>query len=263
MTAVQIRDCGRPVTDRIAEFQSWNPLPCTPNKTVLWIAGATSNKPRKLVATSPDPDIQQERLRPTMNIEAIARHLAEVGYVVLDQPLARSQSAQLSSRCQDAERPRFQPARIGRGAERQQLEAIRGDVISWLDDGVGIDHAYLAWMEKLRNGLNEALYLGLFDYECHYAIYREGAGYARHSDVLIGRRNRVLSTVFYLNEDWQLSDGGELVLFAPEGDAIIETVTPTFGKMIMFLSGSFPHAVLTARKQRRSIAGWFRGRDID
>ena len=197
-----------------------------------------------------------------MNIETIAGQLAQVGYIVLDQPLLRSQSAQLHSRCQDDERQRFQPARIGRGAERQQLDAVRGDVICWLDDGDGIDHAYLVWMERLRSGLNEALYLGLFDYECHYAIYCAGASYARHSDVLNGHRNRVLSTVFYLNEDWQLGDGGELVLFAPEGDAIIDTVNPTFGKMIIFLSESVPHAVLTACKQRRSIAGWFRVRDI-
>ena len=201
-------------------------------------------------------------MHPTMNIETIVGQLAQVGYIVLDQPLLRSQSAQLHSRCQDDERQRFQPARIGRGAERQQFDAVRGDVICWLEDGDGIDHAYLVWMEKLRSGLNEALYLGLFDYECHYAIYCAGAGYARHSDVLNGHRNRVLSTVFYLNEDWQLGDGGELVLFAPGGDAIIDTVNPTFGKMIIFLSESFPHAVLTACKQRRSIAGWFRVRDI-
>jgi SM-20-related protein len=197
-----------------------------------------------------------------MNIEAIAGQLVEAGYIVLDQPLLRSQSEQLHSRCQDFERHRFQPARIGRGAERQRLDAIRGDVICWLDDRDGIDHAYLDWMEKLRIGLNEALYLGLFDYECHYAIYRSGAGYARHSDVLNGCRNRILSTVFYLNEGWQPSDGGELVLFAPAGDAIIDTVNPTFGKMIIFLSESFPHEVLTACKQRRSIAGWFRVRNI-
>jgi SM-20-related protein len=197
-----------------------------------------------------------------MNIETIADQLAQVGYIVLDQPLLRTQSTQLYSRCQDDERQRFQPARIGRNAALRQLDAIRGDVICWLDDGDGIDHAYLAWMETLRSGLNEALYLGLFDYECHYAIYRAGAGYARHSDVLSGRRNRVVSTVFYLNDDWQLDDGGQLVLFAPEGDAIIDTVNPTFGKMIIFLSESFPHAVLAAAKQRHSIAGWFRVRDI-
>ena len=197
-----------------------------------------------------------------INIETIAGQLSKVGYFVLDHPLPRSQSVQLYSRCQDNGRQRFQPARIGRGVERQQLDAIRGDSICWLDDRDGIDHAYLAWMEKLRCGLNAALCLGLFDYECHYAIYRAGAGYARHSDVLSGRRNRVLSTVFYLNEDWQLGDGGELVLFAPEDDAIIATVTPTFGKIIIFLSESFPHEVLTACRQRRSIAGWFRVREI-
>jgi SM-20-related protein len=197
-----------------------------------------------------------------MNIESIAGQLARVGYIVLDQPLRRSQSAQLYSRCQDDEPQRFQPARIGRNAGMKQADAIRGDVICWLDDGNGIDHAYLAWMEELRSGLNEVLYLGLFDYECHYAIYRAGAGYARHSDVLSGRRNRVVSTVFYLNDDWQRDDGGQLVLFTSEGDAIIDTVNPTFGKMIIFLSESFPHAVLAACKPRHSIAGWFRVRDI-
>ena len=185
-----------------------------------------------------------------MNIETIAGQLAEVGYIVLDQPLLRSQSAQLYLRCHDDERQRFQPARIGRGAEQKQLDAVRGDLISWLDDGDGIDHAYLVWMEKLRSGLNEALYLGLFDYECHYAIYGAGAGYTRHSDVLQGHRNRVLSTVFYLNEDWQLSDGGELVLFAPGGDAIIDTVNPTFGKMIIIVPACCAQGVQAASRHR-------------
>jgi SM-20-related protein len=116
-------------------------------------------------------------------------------------------------------------------------------------------------MEKLRNGLNKALYLGLFDYECHYAIYGEGSGYAKHSDVLSGKKNRILSTVFYLNENWQTGDGGELVLFEPTGGTVITTVEPTFGKMIIFLSESFPHEVLVSQTERRSIAGWFRTRE--
>ena len=113
-------------------------------------------------------------------------------------------------------------------------------------------------MEKLRLGLNAALYLGLFDYECHYAIYGAGDGYAKHSDVLNGKRNRILTTVLYLNEDWHTRDRGELVLFEPAGDGVIATVNPTFGKMIIFLSDSFPHEVLISHNTRRSIAGWFR-----
>ena len=116
-------------------------------------------------------------------------------------------------------------------------------------------------MEALRSGLNSTLYLGLFDYECHYAIYGAGTGYAKHSDVLHGTRNRVVSTVFYLNENWQSGDGGELRLFEPNGEATIATLNPNFGTMIIFLSESFPHEVLMAHNKRRSITGWFRVRE--
>jgi SM-20-related protein len=145
---------------------------------------------------------------------------------------------------------------------KKRINAIRGDVIRWLDDADSTDHAYLAWMEKLRIGLNEALFQGLYDYECHYAIYGAGAGYVKHSDVLNGKKKRLLSTVFYLNEDWQAQDGGELVLFEPTGDTPLATVTPIFGRMILFLSEPFPHQVLVSHNTRRSLAGWFSGRGI-
>lgn len=198
-----------------------------------------------------------------MNIEAIAEQLQDVGYIVLDKPLLERLSSRLLARCQDDDHQRFQAAQIGRGLGKKQIGSLRGDAISWLDDRNNTDCAYLAWMEELRIGLNEALYLGLFDYESHYAIYCAGAGYARHSDVLSGRRNRMVSTVFYLNEGWQPNDGGELILFESVGDTAIATINPTFGKMIIFLSESFPHEVLAARNTRRSIAGWFRVREVE
>lgn len=193
-----------------------------------------------------------------MNIENIADHLEHSGYIVLEMPLLDTLLTQLFTRCQDDGPARFQAAHIGRGANKKQINSIRGDVISWLEETDSIDQAYLAWMEKLRIGLNAALYLGLFDYESHYAIYGAGTGYAKHSDVLNGKKNRILSTVLYLNEDWQSRDGGELILFEPTGTAVIATVAPKFGTMIIFLSESFPHEVLLAHHTRRSIAGWFR-----
>jgi SM-20-related protein len=193
-----------------------------------------------------------------MNIAEIAAQLEHTGYIVLDKPLPDTLSAQLFMRCHDDGSTRFQAAHVGRGAAKRQINAIRGDVINWLDTGNSIDQAYLAWMEELRLGLNAALYLGLFDFECHYAIYGAGDGYAKHADVLNGKRNRILSTVLYLNEDWQSGDGGELLLYEPTGDAVIATVGPRFGTMVIFLSESFPHEVLISRKTRRSIAGWFR-----
>lgn len=193
-----------------------------------------------------------------MNIAEIAMQLQKTGYIVLHQPLPEALMSGLFSRCHDDEQGRFQAAQIGRGADKVQLKRIRGDVISWLDDADTSDQAYLNWMETLRYGLNQALYMGLFDYECHYAMYGSGSGYAKHSDVLNGKKNRILSTVLYLNQDWQPEDGGELVLYGSSGVDLIATIAPEFGKMIIFLSEMFPHEVLISHNTRRSLTGWFR-----
>ncbi|MFM2407841.1 MAG: hypothetical protein RL358_583 [Pseudomonadota bacterium] len=196
-----------------------------------------------------------------MDIKNIASHLTSTGYIVLDTPLPTALLNHLLVRCQHDDDARFHPAQIGRGAQKQQQTAIRGDSIAWLDEQNAGDQGYLAWMEQLRAGLNAELFLGLFDYESHYAIYAAGAGYAKHVDALQGAKNRVLSSVLYLNPDWHSGDGGELLMFAPDGDTVLETLTPQLGTMILFLSETFPHQVLPSLTTRRSIAGWFRVRN--
>lgn len=195
-----------------------------------------------------------------MDIANIAAHLTSTGYIVLDTPLPTALINHLLVRCQHDDDARFHPAQIGRGAQQQREPAIRGDSIAWLDEQHAGDQGYLAWMETLRAGLNAELFLGLFDYEAHYAIYAAGAGYAKHVDALQGARNRVLSSVLYLNPDWQNGDGGELLLFAADGNIVLEKLTPRAGTMILFLSETFPHQVLPSTTTRRSIAGWFRVR---
>ncbi len=193
-----------------------------------------------------------------MDIAEISKQLEDTGYIVLAKPLVAELLADLFTRCHDDEPTRFHAAQVGRGAAKKQIGSIRSDVINWLDAENITDNAYLACMEELRLGLNAALFLGLFDYESHYAIYGEGDGYAKHSDLLQGKKNRILTTVLYLNEDWHACDGGELIVFDPSGHKIIATVNPTFGTMIIFLSEVFPHEVLISHATRRSIAGWFR-----
>lgn len=193
-----------------------------------------------------------------MDIANIAAQLERTGYIILDRPLSDGLFARLHARCQDDGSARFKTALIGRGTEKKHLPTLRGDVISWLDEADTVDKEFLSEMEMLRAGLNEKLFLGLFDYECHYAIYGAGAGYAKHLDVLHGKKNRILSTVLYLNEAWQAGDGGELDVYDETGESVIATVTPRFGTMIIFLSEVFPHEVRIANTTRRSIAGWFR-----
>jgi SM-20-related protein len=193
-----------------------------------------------------------------MDIARISKQLEDTGYIVLAKPLVAKLLADLFTRCHDDDPSRFHAAQVGRGLAKKEIGAIRGDVINWLDASNNIDSAYLASMEELRLGLNAALFLGLFDYESHYAIYSKGDGYAKHSDVLQGKKNRILTTVLYLNEDWHDCDGGELLVFEATGKSVIAKVNPTFGTMIIFLSESFPHEVLISHTTRRSIAGWFR-----
>jgi SM-20-related protein len=195
-----------------------------------------------------------------MDVDAIAGQLRSGGFVAVDDALPPALLARLDDGCSDTAAARFTPAAVGRGEQRTHDAAIRGDVISWLDDAKDADHSYLTVMEELRVALNQQLYLGLFDYECHYAIYGAGSHYAKHLDTLSGQKNRLLSTVVYLNDEWALADGGELLLYRASDPGAIARILPRPGLMVLFLSEDFPHEVLAARRPRHSIAGWFRGR---
>jgi SM-20-related protein len=116
----------------------------------------------------------------------------------------------------------------------------------------------LQWVEQLRVYLNRRLFLGLFSYEGHFAHYEPGAFYKRHVDAFRGESNRVLTTVFYLNWGWQAEDGGELLLYEENQTEAFARVIPRMGKLAVFLSEEFPHEVLPAKRDRYSIAGWYR-----
>jgi len=122
--------------------------------------------------------------------------------------------------------------------------------------------AYLAKLELLRLALNQRFFLGLFSFEGHFAIYPEGAFYKPHLDRHDGTKDRVVTVVLYLNENWQPGDGGELKLWT-SADGVkgaFELVEPRMGTLVCFLAGEFWHEVLPANKTRMSITGWFRQR---
>jgi SM-20-related protein len=70
----------------------------------------------------------------------------------------------------------------------------------------------------------------------------------------------VLSVVAYFNADWGVTDGGELVIYDAEGEQALQTVLPLAGTLVVFLSEEVPHEVCVARRDRYSIAGWYRSR---
>jgi SM-20-related protein len=190
------------------------------------------------------------------------------GYILLDEVFTLAQLQCLFIDIKKTDRSVFHAAGIGRQTVHQLNEFVRRDRICWLGDDNPEVRFYLAWMEQLRLCLNRELFLGLFDYECHYAHYPKGAFYKTHLDAFRGSSNRRLTTILYLNPSWQVHDGGELLLYAASGEQILETVQPKFGNMLIFLSEEFPHEVLPTNKSRYSLTGWFRintniGRGLD
>jgi SM-20-related protein len=157
-------------------------------------------------------------------------------------------------------RAHFALAAIGRATERQQQLRERSDYTLWLDGSGAAQRDFLVLTDHIRRALNRQLFLGLSDYEAHYAHYAPGAFYRRHVDAFRTQRSqlpqRILSSVFYLNENWQPGDGGELVAWREEEE--IARIVPSNGTAIFFLSTEIAHEVLPSRIDRYSIAGWFR-----
>lgn len=198
-------------------------------------------------------------------LKAIADGLAADGLCIrcdflptpLIAALARDAHAQLAA---------FQPAGTGAGERHALRPQVRGDSTLWLEPPghSRAQRAALARFEMLRLALNRALQLGLFDFECHFAVYPPGAGYRRHLDRFAGdarftgEGGRVLSCVLYLNRHWSLEDGGQLRLYRPDAPAL--DIPPQGGTLAVFLSDGFEHEVLPARRERLSLTGWFRGR---
>lgn len=207
----------------------------------------------------------------TDNFESLLDHLADAlvrdGYSIFPRHLPSLLIDQLWQELQSLPDNELKMAGIGRQDDFQLNSEIRRDKIHWLTGETIPQQDFMTWMELLRAGLNRRLFLGLFDYECHFASYGKGGFYKKHLDAFKNlasplQPNRILSTVLYLNREWQPGDGGELLLFNEEDTRLLETVTPEYGKLIIFLSERFPHEVAIARRERQSIAGWFRTQGI-
>lgn len=176
--------------------------------------------------------------------------------VFLPEPLSAALAAECRKRAAEGE---LTPAGVGRGTAQEVREGIRGDHIRWLEAGESEPcDQYLALMDSLREALNRDLFLGLEDFECHFALYPPGAFYRKHLDRFRDSDRRMVSAVIYLNEDWLADDGGQLRMSLKTG--VEHDVQPTSGCLVVFLSGEVPHEVLPATRERLSLTGWFRRR---
>jgi SM-20-related protein len=191
---------------------------------------------------------------------SIAADLSRAGISIQDRFLSGAATSALRE-CANTRDTRgdFSAARVGGSGAQQRLADIRGDFTCWLQEPMlAPESELLQRFEDLRLQLNREAFLGLFDLELHYAKYPPGARYLRHVDQPRGTVARKLSLVLYLNSKWQSADGGELRIHRDDGSFI--DVEPFDGRLVCFLTADRGHEVLTARRERLSMSGWFRGR---
>ena len=152
-------------------------------------------------------------------------------------------------------------AGIGRNKDLTLNPFVRTDSIRWIEGQTSACQNWNIWAQDLKSYLNFRLFLGLSTFESHFSHYSPGDFYKRHYDAFkSGRsdRNRILSIVVYFNSIWGEDDGGELVLYETDNDDQGVKTLPLLGSIVVFLSEDFPHEVLPSKRDRYSIAGWFR-----
>jgi SM-20-related protein len=176
--------------------------------------------------------------------------------IFLPEDLTLELAAECRKRATEGE---LAPAAVGRGPFQEIREGIRGDHIQWIEPGqVESCDSYLSLMDSLRVAINRGLFLGLEDFESHFALYPPGAFYLKHVDRFRDDDRRMVSVVVYLNQDWLPGHGGQLRMYLDQG--VERDVVPTGGCLVVFLSGEVPHEVLPATRERLSLTGWFRRR---
>ena len=199
---------------------------------------------------------QIDDLLSEQTLDNIADALNLTGYIILNNAIELSLLNNLQNRMLQIPVEQWIQAGVGRKQTHQLNTSIRSDKISWITQNNQTEIDFLDIMELLRSGINKRLFLGLFDYESHFAIYPKGSFYQKHVDALKGKSNRILSTVVYLNDNWKKDNGGELLIY--KNSQIVQSIVPYLGTVVIFLSEGNPHEVLKANRERQSIAGWFR-----
>jgi SM-20-related protein len=199
------------------------------------------------------------------SISTVIENIAQQGYAVIEQFMSHKEIASLAKQAKILHST-GNMHRAKTGISKVENSTLRGDFIHWIeaDEASEAVMAYLNTMTDLQQAINQAFFLGLFELESHFAIYPPGAGYQKHLDQFIGKEERKISCILYLNEGWHHEDGGQLRMYLDKKDERrFMDINPQAGTLVVFLSSDFLHEVLPATRERISLTGWFRTRSLN
>ena len=136
-----------------------------------------------------------------MNSIAFAQQIRTNGLGVWPGFLSKSSLQALAadlSECQEA--GSFARAGTGQGSGHGIHELVRRDTVHWLGrvDNTAAQSNLWVRIDALKKVLNQTLFLGLSEFDGHYASYPDGGFYRRHLDCFKGDSTRVVSLILYL-----------------------------------------------------------------
>ncbi|STX50331.1 SM-20-like protein [Legionella busanensis] len=195
-----------------------------------------------------------------IDVNLLVNELCDQRFYIWDHFLDNEEAHLLRNEALQIIRQReFQAAKIGNLTNTSHNDAIRTDKIHWLDASSPHIQPFWQMITQIKTTLNETLYLGLCEFEVHFAFYEAGTFYRKHIDQFQNKKSRKVSFIYYLNPYWQANFGGQLVLY-DEQNKLITSVAPTWNRLICFLS-HLPHEVLTTTADRLSITGWLKTKE--
>ena len=189
----------------------------------------------------------------TWDIDQIIEDLDQQGFCLIDDAYSSEYMQTLVQEC-TAHLNEFRDAAIQNGV----VSNIRSDHILWIDEQLAYAQQHIQALTALSEQLNRAFYFGIREVEAHFACYNAGEFYALHRDNPQGKNGRIVSSVYYLHEQWQADWGGELRLQDKQGEWHI--IPPKPNRIALFQSDLL-HEVLKSKQQRLSITAWLRNQD--
>ena len=186
------------------------------------------------------------------NADQILNDLDQHGFALIDDAYSSEYTQALLEEC-TSHFNQFRDAAIQNGVMSQ----IRSDHILWINDELKIAQQHIDYLNALSEQLNQAFFLGIQEVEAHFACYNAGEFYALHRDNPQQKNGRLISTVYYLHEEWQEDWGGKLRL--QDKNEQWHVIAPKPNRIAIFQSDLL-HEVIQAKQQRLSITAWLRSR---
>ena len=190
----------------------------------------------------------------TINLQNYFSKIADLGWVAI--PIDLNFAQQLKSELKNKMNlDLFRPAGLAQALIEKQ---IRNDLICWIDENnpTPIESQLMTNMTTIMTALKNNFRIGLTHFEMHYAIFPKGHFYKKHNDQKNNHNHRFFSFVIYLNENWKIEYGGQLMISDKNDTAQIQ-INPEIGQMVLFRSDLW-HEVALSQQERQSITGWMR-----